>query len=115
MAAGDHRHVHAGHTHGAHAHAISADADRGKLTVALIGVVVNIAATWTLSKANRESLNVEGAFQHLLADLFAFILTAIAGVIIITTGFRQADGIASLIIAAIMLRAGCGLLVESGR
>jgi cobalt-zinc-cadmium efflux system protein len=85
------------------------------LVVALVGVVVNLAATWTLSKANRQSLNVEGAFQHILTDLAAFVFTAIAGVVILTTGFDRADGIASLIIAAIMLRAAYGLLRDSGR
>jgi cobalt-zinc-cadmium efflux system protein len=85
------------------------------LIVALIGVVVNLAATWTLSKANRESLNVEGAFQHLLTDLFAFIATAIAGAVILLTGFTRADGIAALMVAALMLWAAWGLLRDSGR
>jgi cobalt-zinc-cadmium efflux system protein len=85
------------------------------LVVALAGIVVNLAATWTLSKANRQSMNVEGAFQHLLTDLFAFIATAIAGGVILATGFRRADGVASLVIAAIMLRAAYGLLRDSGR
>jgi cobalt-zinc-cadmium efflux system protein len=85
------------------------------LVVAIIGIVVNLIATWTLSKANRTSLNVEGAFQHILTDLAAFVFTAIAGLVIVTTGFDQADGIASLIVAAIMLRASYGLLIESGR
>ncbi|MBA2523935.1 MAG: cation transporter [Solirubrobacterales bacterium] len=85
------------------------------LIVALIGIVVNLGATYTLSGANRDSLNVEGAFQHLLTDLAAFVFTAIAGLVIVTTGFDRADGIASLIIAAIMLWAAYGLLRESGR
>ncbi|KAA0272508.1 MAG: cation transporter [Acidobacteria bacterium] len=85
------------------------------LVVAILGIVVNLLATWTLSKANRTSLNVEGAFQHILTDLAAFVFTAIAGLVILTTGFDHADGIASLIVAAIMLRASYGLLVESGR
>jgi cobalt-zinc-cadmium efflux system protein len=85
------------------------------LVVALIGIVVNLAATYTLSKANRQSMNVEGAFQHILTDLAAFIFTAIAGAVIILTGFHRADGIASLIIAAIMLHAAYGLLKASGR
>lgn len=85
------------------------------LVVALVGIVVNLAATYTLSKANRQSMNVEGAFQHILTDLAAFIFTAIAGVVIILTGFHRADGIASLIIAAIMLHAAYGLLKASGR
>jgi cobalt-zinc-cadmium efflux system protein len=85
------------------------------LVVALAGVAVNLGATRTLSSANRQSLNVEGAFQHIVTDLAAFVFTAIAGAVIITTGFRRADAVASLVIAAIMLRAAYGLLRDSGR
>jgi cobalt-zinc-cadmium efflux system protein len=85
------------------------------LVVALVGVAVNLAATRSLSGANRESLNVEGAFQHILTDLVAFIATAIAGGVILATGYFRADGIASILIAAIMLRAAYGLLKASGR
>ncbi|HZV27626.1 MAG TPA: cation diffusion facilitator family transporter, partial [Acidothermaceae bacterium] len=85
------------------------------LVVALVGIAVNLAVTWTLSRANRQSMNVEGAFQHILTDLAAFVFTAIAGVIILTTGFHRADGIASLVIAATMLKAAYGLLRDSGR
>src|SRR4051794_22836353 len=58
------------------------------LTVALVGVLVNLAATWTLSRANRQSLNVEGSFQHLLTDLYGFIGTAIAAAVILLSGFQ---------------------------
>jgi cobalt-zinc-cadmium efflux system protein len=85
------------------------------LAVALAGILVNLAATYTLSRANRRSLNVEGAFQHMLTDLAAFIFTAIAGALILTTGFRRADGIAALIVAIIMLSAAYRLLRDSGR
>lgn len=85
------------------------------LAVALAGIAVNLAATRTLSGAGRESLNVEGAYQHLLTDLAAFISTAIAGGVILATGYFRADGIASLVISAIMLRAAYGLLKASGR
>jgi cobalt-zinc-cadmium efflux system protein len=85
------------------------------LIVAIAGIVVNVAATWVLAGANRRSLNVEGAFQHVLTDLFAFIATAIAGAVILLTGFGEADGIAALMVAALMLRSGYSLLRESGR
>jgi cobalt-zinc-cadmium efflux system protein len=85
------------------------------LIVALAGIVVNVAATMVLAGADRSSLNVEGAFQHVLTDLFAFIATAVAGAVILTTGFARADGIAALIVAALMLRSGVGLLLDSGR
>jgi cobalt-zinc-cadmium efflux system protein len=85
------------------------------LIVALAGVAVNLTATWVLSKANRRSLNVEGAFQHIFTDLVAFIATAIAGAVILVTEFTRADGIAALFVAAIMLHAAWRLLFESGR
>jgi cobalt-zinc-cadmium efflux system protein len=85
------------------------------LVVALVGIAVNLAATGSLRSANRESLNVEGAFQHIVTDLAAFIATAVAGAVIIATGYGRADGVASLFIAAIMLRAAYGLLKASGR
>src|SRR5437763_10041554 len=51
--------------------------------VAGVGVVVNVAAAWILAKANRQSLNVEGSFQHIVTDLYAFIATFVAGVVIV--------------------------------
>ncbi|GAB3683722.1 hypothetical protein GCM10028792_33460 [Salinisphaera aquimarina] len=57
--------------------------------VALVGIVVNLAATWALSRASRESLNDEGSFQHILTDLYAFIATAIAGFLIFWTGWTR--------------------------
>ncbi|TDD86395.1 cation diffusion facilitator family transporter [Actinomadura rubrisoli] len=81
----------------------------------LAGIAVNVAATWLISKANRSSLNVEGAFQHILNDLYAFVSTAIAGLLVWTAGFARADAIASLVVAALMLKAGYGLLRDAGR
>jgi len=80
------------------------------VVVAVAGVIVNLLATMTLARANRESLNIEGAFQHIVTDLYAFVGTAIAGVVILTTDFRRADPIASLIVAALMVRAAMRLL-----
>ena len=77
------------------------------IVVALVGVAVNLAATMTLSRANRQSLNIEGAFQHIVTDLYAFIGTVVAGILIVTTGFLRADPIASLIVVALMVRARC--------
>ncbi|MER5928704.1 cation diffusion facilitator family transporter [Streptomyces sp. NPDC002054] len=85
------------------------------LVTALAGIVVNVLAAWCISKANRTSLNVEGAYQHILNDLFAFIGTAVAGLIVLTTGFVQADAIATLVVVALMVKAGYGLVRESGR
>ena len=83
--------------------------------VAIVGIAVNLAATFVLSGAKRESLNIEGSYQHILTDLFAFVATAIAGAIVLLTGFERADALASLLVAASMLYAGTRLMMASGR
>src|SRR3954470_2259492 len=85
------------------------------LVTALAGIAVNVAASWAISRANRTSLNVEGAFQHILNDLFAFVATAIAGLIVLLTGYTRADPIATLIVVALMVKAGLRLIHESGK
>jgi cobalt-zinc-cadmium efflux system protein len=83
--------------------------------VAAVGVVVNLALTLLLARADRRSLNVEGAFKHILTDLYAFAGTLLAGIVIVFTHFERADAIASLFVVAIMLRAATGLIRRSGR
>ncbi|MFG2043519.1 cation diffusion facilitator family transporter [Dactylosporangium sp. NPDC048998] len=85
------------------------------LVTALAGIAVNLVAAWAMSRANRSSLNVQGAFQHILNDLFAFIATAVAGVVMVTTGFTRADPIATLVVVALMVKAGVELVRASGR
>ncbi|HET9119583.1 MAG TPA: cation diffusion facilitator family transporter, partial [Solirubrobacterales bacterium] len=85
------------------------------VVVALIGIVLNLVAARMLAGAERRSLNVEGAFLHIVTDLFAFVATAIAGALILIWGLDRADGIASILIAALMFWAAYGLLRESGR
>ena len=85
------------------------------LVVALLGVGVNLTAAWTLARANRSRLNVQGSFQHILTDLYGFIATFVAGVVIVVTGNTRSDAIASLIVVALMGRAAWGLLRDSGR
>ncbi len=85
------------------------------LAVALAGAVVNLAAVWKLSGADRRSLGVEGSFQHILTDLYGFLGTALAAGVILASGFQRADPIASLLIAALMTRSGLSLAKASGR
>jgi cobalt-zinc-cadmium efflux system protein len=85
------------------------------IAVATAGIAVNVAAAWVLARANRSSLNVEGAFRHVLTDLYGFIGTVIAGIIIVTTGLTRADAIASLIVVVLMGKAAWELLRDSGR
>ncbi len=84
--------------------------------VALVGVVVNLLATWLTSRADRTSLNVRGVLAHLLTDIWAFAATFVAGVVIVVSGWSRADAVASLVVAVAMAgpasdwsgpRAGC--------
>lgn len=90
------------------------------LGVALAGVAVNVAATLLIARAGGghggpRSLNLAGAFAHILTDLYAFAATAVAGVVIVVTGFARADAIATLVVVALMVQAGAGLIRQSGR
>ena len=80
------------------------------IVVAAVGVGVNLAATVTVSRANRQSLNMEGAYQHILTDLYGFAGTLIAGIVIVATGFDRADAVASLVVVLLMLGAAVRLL-----
>ncbi|MFD1499556.1 cation diffusion facilitator family transporter, partial [Streptosporangium lutulentum] len=82
---------------------------------ALAGIAVNAAAAWLIARADRSSLNVEGAFQHILNDMYAFVATAIAGAVIWLTGWGRADAVAALIVAALMAKAAYALLRDAGR
>jgi cobalt-zinc-cadmium efflux system protein len=87
------------------------------LGVAIAGVIVNLTATKVLSAGSphERSLNVEGSYRHILTDLYGFIATGVAAVVILTTGFERADPIASLVIVGLMLHASYKLLIASGR
>jgi cobalt-zinc-cadmium efflux system protein len=85
------------------------------IVIALVGIVVNLAVTYELSHASRRSLNIEASFRHILTDLYAFIGTLIAGIVIVTTGFERADAIASIVVAGLMVYAGVRLLGKAGR
>jgi len=80
------------------------------IVVAGVGVGVNLAATLIMSKADRRSLNVQSAYRHILTDLYGFIGTVIAGIVIVTTGFTRADSIASLLVVGLMVKAAVELL-----
>ena len=83
--------------------------------IAVVGIVVNLLATWVLARANRTNMAVAGSYAHVVTDLYAFIGTAVAGVVVLTTGFRRADAIASIVVVLLMLQAGTQLLRASGR
>jgi cobalt-zinc-cadmium efflux system protein len=85
------------------------------LVVALAGVAVNLAAATLLSAPSRRSLNVRGAFLHVATDLAAFAGTAVAGGLILATGWDRFDPLASLVVAALIFWSSALLLRDSSR
>jgi cobalt-zinc-cadmium efflux system protein len=83
------------------------------LAVALAGAVVSVVASMVLARASRESLNVRGAFLHIATDVAAFGAAAVAGGLILATGWNRLDPVASLVVAALMLWSSAQLLRES--
>ena len=90
------------------------DVDGGLvLVVALAGAAASVAASLVLARASRESLNVRGAFLHVLTDVAAFGAAALAGALILATGWDRFDPIASIAVAGLMLWSSAQLLRES--
>jgi cobalt-zinc-cadmium efflux system protein len=83
--------------------------------VALIGIAVNVVVVALLTRARRDSLNVRGAYLHIVTDLAAFVGTLVAAGLILLTGWDRFDPLASLFVAGLMLAGGWSLLKESGR
>ena len=83
------------------------------LVVAIGGAAASIAGTAMLARGSRESLNVRGAFLHLATDVAAFTAAAIAGALVLLTGWDRFDPLASLVVAALMLTSSWRLLRES--
>lgn len=73
------------------------------LIVAVVGMLANALSMWLLSRAQKTSINVRGAYLEVMGDLIGSVGVIAAAVIIMTTGWMQADAIASLFIAAMII------------
>lgn len=82
------------------------------LVVAVVGLLANAVAMWLLSSAQRRSINVRGAYLEVLGDLLGSAMVIIAAIVIVVTGWVQADAIASLLIAVMIVPRAIGLLRE---
>ena len=73
------------------------------LAVGSIGLVVNVAAAWILHGSVKHSINVEGAFQHVIADLLGSVAVVVSGLLIWAFGWHLADPILSVLIGIVIL------------
>lgn len=85
------------------------------MAIALVGLVANALSAWVLHRQRGDSINVEGAYLHVLVDMLGSVAVLVAGAVIALTGFTAADVVASLLIAALVLPRAWGLMLRSAR
>ena len=73
------------------------------LVVGTGGLLISIAAAWVLRRSSEHSMNVEGAFQHVLADLMGSVGVIISAILIMAFDWTLADPILSVLIALLIL------------
>jgi cobalt-zinc-cadmium efflux system protein len=83
------------------------------LAIALVGLAVNVAAGLVLSRARDQSLNVEAAFRHVFADLLGSVGVAVAGIVILATGWVEADPLVGMLIGVLVLASAWSILRDS--
>jgi cobalt-zinc-cadmium efflux system protein len=79
------------------------------LIVAGVGLLANVAVMLVL-RGGEQTIGMRGAYLEVLGDLFGSVAAVVAGIVILTTGFAQADAIASLVIAALIIPRAISLL-----
>ena len=82
------------------------------LFAAVIGGLANLASLLILQSGRKESLNVRGAYLEVLGDLLGSAAVVVSAVVIMTTGYAQADTWASILIALMILPRAWSLLRE---
>jgi cobalt-zinc-cadmium efflux system protein len=83
------------------------------LLVAVIGLLVNVVAAWTLHPSQGGSLNIRGAYLHVLSDLLGSVGTVAAALLVSYGGWLVADPIASVFVTLLILRSAWRLVRES--
>jgi cobalt-zinc-cadmium efflux system protein len=88
-------------------------AGRGMLALALVGLAVNVVVALRLRPHRAESLNLRGAYLHVVSDLFGSVGAVAAGAVVVTTGWNVADPLASAAIAILIVVSSWSLVREA--
>jgi len=85
------------------------------LGVAVAGLGANIVSAWILSRGggHQHDLNTRGAFLHVIGDLLGSVATIVAAIIIMATGWTEADPILSVVIGGLIVFSAWKLLKEA--
>jgi cobalt-zinc-cadmium efflux system protein len=85
----------------------------GMLAIATGGLLVNLIGLWILNAGRRSSLNVRGAWLHVLSDALGSVGAMLAGFLVWRFGWRWADPAASLAISVLVLLSAWNLLRDA--
>jgi len=84
----------------------------GVLAIGLFGLAGNVAATWVLVRGDRSDVNLEGVLRHSFADALGSLAVIASGAIVLATGWLEADPLAGLVVAVLILLASVRLVRE---
>ena len=84
------------------------------LVIALVGLLINVAAFFTLHGGDRDSLNMRGAILHVVGDLLGSVAALVAALIILLTGWVLIDPLLSVLVALLLFRSAWSLVREAG-
>jgi cobalt-zinc-cadmium efflux system protein len=84
----------------------------GVLAIGAVGLAGNVAATWVLARGRREDLNLEAVLRHSAADALGSVGVIVSGAVILTTGWKPIDPLASLAIAGLIVASSWRLIAE---
>lgn len=83
------------------------------LSVAIVGLLVNILVAWLMLKGDHENLNIKAAYLHVLADLLGSVVAIIAGLATWLLGWQWVDIVASSILSLLVLKSGLGVSLQA--
>ncbi|SUT88256.1 cation efflux protein [[Actinobacillus] rossii] len=83
------------------------------LSVAIVGLLVNILVAWLMLKVDHENLNIKAAYLHVLADLLGSVVAIIAGLVTWLLGWQWVDIVASSILSLLVLKSGLGVSLQA--
>lgn len=83
------------------------------LVIGVVGLIANIVSAYVLRQQQAYSMNVRGAFYHVLGDLAGSVGVVVAGAVMLTTGWRYADPLVSVLIGVLIVAGAARLLRES--
>ena len=83
------------------------------LGVAVVGLGINLLAAWILYRSSQHSINVEGIFWHIMADLLGVVAVVISGILTLLFDWELVDPILSIFIAVLILISSCRLAIKA--